>query len=73
MLAMLGNGMVQHIEANDRIIQEQMLLAIKDEAGGNLNEEENDFMLDNYYRDDSLEELDASSNHDGMHSTGRQQ
>nr|GEV64793.1 hypothetical protein [Tanacetum cinerariifolium] len=36
-----------------------MLLAIKDEAGGNLNNEENDFMLDNHYRDDSLEELNA--------------
>ncbi|GJY59481.1 hypothetical protein Tco_0459373 [Tanacetum coccineum] len=36
-----------------------MLLAMKDEVGGNLNEEENDFMLDNHYGDDSLEELNA--------------
>ncbi|GJX30504.1 hypothetical protein Tco_0238583 [Tanacetum coccineum] len=28
-----------------------------DEVGGNLNEEKNDFMLDNHYGDDSLEEL----------------
>ncbi|GJR48465.1 hypothetical protein Tco_1316568 [Tanacetum coccineum] len=28
--------------------------------GGNLNEEENNFMLDNHYEDDSLEELNAS-------------
>ncbi|GJZ22596.1 hypothetical protein Tco_0559635 [Tanacetum coccineum] len=37
-----------------------MLLAMKDEARGNLNEEENDFMLDNHYGDDSLEELNAT-------------
>nr|GEX62158.1 integrase, catalytic region, zinc finger, CCHC-type, peptidase aspartic, catalytic [Tanacetum cinerariifolium] len=37
-----------------------MLLAMKDEARGNLNEEENDFMLDNHYGDDSLEELNAA-------------
>ncbi|GJV72904.1 hypothetical protein Tco_1492899 [Tanacetum coccineum] len=36
-----------------------MLLAMKDEARGNLNEEENDFMLDNAYGDDTLEELRA--------------
>ncbi|GJT01055.1 hypothetical protein Tco_0822224 [Tanacetum coccineum] len=34
-----------------------MLLAIKDEAGGTLNEEENDSMLDNAYGDETLEEL----------------
>ncbi|GKE32538.1 hypothetical protein Tco_1451860 [Tanacetum coccineum] len=63
-IATARNGMVQQIEANDQIIQryfnEQMLLAMKNEAGGNLNEEENDFMLDNHYEDDSLEELNAS-------------
>ncbi|GJT25872.1 hypothetical protein Tco_0895809 [Tanacetum coccineum] len=37
-----------------------MLLAMKDEAGGNLNEEENDFMLDNAYGDNTLEELNAA-------------
>nr|GFA14815.1 hypothetical protein [Tanacetum cinerariifolium] len=37
-----------------------MLLAMKDEAGGTLNAEENDFMLDNAYGDDTLEELTAS-------------
>ncbi|GJW57077.1 hypothetical protein Tco_0103808 [Tanacetum coccineum] len=36
-----------------------MLLAMKDEARGNLNEEENDFMLNNAYGDDTLEELSA--------------
>nr|GEV42063.1 hypothetical protein [Tanacetum cinerariifolium] len=40
--------------------REQMLLAMKDEAGGNLNEEDNDFMLDIHYGDDSLEELNAT-------------
>ncbi|GKA02588.1 hypothetical protein Tco_0675369 [Tanacetum coccineum] len=39
---------------------EQMLLAMKDKSRGNLNEEENDFMLDNHYGDDSLEELNAA-------------
>ncbi|GJZ68473.1 hypothetical protein Tco_0631713 [Tanacetum coccineum] len=42
-----------------KYFREQMLLAIKDEAGGNLNEEENEFMLDNAYGDDTLEELSA--------------
>ncbi|GKF20148.1 hypothetical protein Tco_0068786 [Tanacetum coccineum] len=34
-----------------------MLLAMKDKAGSNLKDEENDFMLDNSYRDETLEEL----------------
>ncbi|GKB70186.1 hypothetical protein Tco_0931598 [Tanacetum coccineum] len=38
----------------------QMLLAIKDEAGVHLDEEENNFMLDNAYGDNTLEELSAS-------------
>nr|GEV25072.1 hypothetical protein [Tanacetum cinerariifolium] len=38
-------------------IGEQMLLAMKDKAGSNLNEEENDFTLDNAYGDDTFEEL----------------
>ncbi|GKF50707.1 hypothetical protein Tco_0147174, partial [Tanacetum coccineum] len=37
-----------------------MLLALKDEARGNLKKEENDSMLDNYYGDDTLEELNAT-------------
>ncbi|GJW32951.1 retrovirus-related pol polyprotein from transposon TNT 1-94 [Tanacetum coccineum] len=40
-----------------KYFKEQMLLAMKDEARGNINEEENDFMLDNDYGDDTLEEL----------------
>ncbi|GJR29208.1 hypothetical protein Tco_1105440 [Tanacetum coccineum] len=50
-IATAGNRMVQQIEANDQIIQraprtesnpgkEHMLLAMKDEVGGNLNEED---------------------------------
>ncbi|GJT46282.1 hypothetical protein Tco_0954997 [Tanacetum coccineum] len=42
-----------------KYFKELMLLAMKDEAGGNLNEEDNDFMLENHYGDDSLEELNA--------------
>ncbi|GJX17431.1 hypothetical protein Tco_0218263 [Tanacetum coccineum] len=36
-----------------------MLLAMKDKAGSNLSNEENDFMLDNSYRDETMEELTA--------------
>nr|GFA31838.1 hypothetical protein [Tanacetum cinerariifolium] len=36
-----------------------MLLGMKDEAGGTLNAEENDFMLDHAYGNDTLEELTA--------------
>ncbi|GJW75929.1 hypothetical protein Tco_0135299 [Tanacetum coccineum] len=39
-------------------VQEQMLLAMKDEAGSNLSNEENDFMLDTSYGEE-LEELTA--------------
>ncbi|GJQ95415.1 hypothetical protein Tco_0006554 [Tanacetum coccineum] len=37
-----------------------MLLVMKDEAGSNLKDEENDFMLDNSYKDETLEELTAA-------------
>nr|GEY13734.1 retrotransposon protein, putative, unclassified [Tanacetum cinerariifolium] len=37
-----------------------MLLEMKDEAGGNLNDKENVFMLDNAYEDDTLEVLSAT-------------
>ncbi|GJS24130.1 hypothetical protein Tco_0452762 [Tanacetum coccineum] len=37
-----------------------MLLAIKDEAGSNLNNEENDFMLDTSYGEETMEELTAT-------------
>nr|GEX78847.1 hypothetical protein [Tanacetum cinerariifolium] len=36
-----------------------MLLAMKDEAGSNLKDEENDFMLENSYEDETLKELTA--------------
>ncbi|GJS62381.1 retrovirus-related pol polyprotein from transposon TNT 1-94 [Tanacetum coccineum] len=42
-----------------KYFKEQMLLAIKNEAGSNLNNEENDFMLDTSYGED-LEELTAA-------------
>ncbi|GKC64933.1 hypothetical protein Tco_1097531 [Tanacetum coccineum] len=32
---------------------------MKDEAGSNLNDEENDFMINNSFRDETLEELTA--------------
>ncbi|GJV79411.1 hypothetical protein Tco_1515281 [Tanacetum coccineum] len=44
-----------------KYIREQMLLAMKDEAGGTLNDEENDFMLENAYGDETLEELTAAT------------
>ncbi|GJZ35517.1 uncharacterized mitochondrial protein-like protein [Tanacetum coccineum] len=37
-----------------KYFREQMLLAIKDEVGSNLKDEENDFMLDNSYRDETF-------------------
>nr|GEY64638.1 hypothetical protein [Tanacetum cinerariifolium] len=45
---------------DSKFFKEHMLLALKDEAGGNLTEEENDFMLDIYHVDDSLEELNST-------------
>ncbi|GKD91864.1 hypothetical protein Tco_1371701 [Tanacetum coccineum] len=56
-IATTGSRLMQMIRLFSR---EQMLLALKVNAGGNLNEEENDFMLDNTYEDDSLEELNAA-------------
>ncbi|GJZ44630.1 integrase, catalytic region, zinc finger, CCHC-type containing protein [Tanacetum coccineum] len=43
-----------------KYFREQMLLAMKDKAGGNLNDEENDFMLDNAYGDDTLQDPSAA-------------
>nr|GEW93595.1 hypothetical protein [Tanacetum cinerariifolium] len=43
-----------------KYLREQMLLAMKDEAESNLKDEENDFMLDNSYEDETLEELIAA-------------
>ncbi|GJR45391.1 retrovirus-related pol polyprotein from transposon TNT 1-94 [Tanacetum coccineum] len=40
-----------------KYFREQMLLAMKDEAGSNLNNEENDFMLDTSYGEETMEEL----------------
>ncbi|GJX33424.1 hypothetical protein Tco_0243279 [Tanacetum coccineum] len=43
-----------------KYFREQMLLAMKDEAGSHLSNKENDFMLDNTYGKESLDELTAS-------------
>ncbi|GKD55527.1 retrovirus-related pol polyprotein from transposon TNT 1-94 [Tanacetum coccineum] len=43
-----------------KYFREQMLLAMKDEAGSHLSNEENDFMLDNAYGEELLDELTAS-------------
>ncbi|GKB34696.1 hypothetical protein Tco_0879638 [Tanacetum coccineum] len=40
-----------------KYFREQMLLAMKDEAESKLNNEENDFMLDTSYGDETMEEL----------------
>nr|GEY41683.1 hypothetical protein [Tanacetum cinerariifolium] len=50
----------EDIQGDAQEDKEQMLLVMKDEAGSNLNEEENDFMLENHYGDDSSEELNAA-------------
>ncbi|GJZ61724.1 hypothetical protein Tco_0617861 [Tanacetum coccineum] len=44
-----------------KCFREQMLLVMKDEAGSNLKDEENGFMLDNSYRDKTLEELTTAA------------
>ncbi|GJW81651.1 hypothetical protein Tco_0145626 [Tanacetum coccineum] len=41
-------------------VQEQMFLAMKDEAGSNLDNEENYFMLDTSYGEETMEELTAA-------------
>ncbi|GKD50592.1 retrovirus-related pol polyprotein from transposon TNT 1-94, partial [Tanacetum coccineum] len=43
-----------------KYFREQMLLAIKDETRSNLNNEENDFLLDNSYGEETMEELTAA-------------
>ncbi|GJS72921.1 hypothetical protein Tco_0705762, partial [Tanacetum coccineum] len=43
-----------------KYFREQMLLAMKDEAGSNLKDKENDFMLNNSYGDETLKELTAA-------------
>ncbi|GKA66892.1 hypothetical protein Tco_0766700, partial [Tanacetum coccineum] len=43
-----------------KYFREQMLLAMKDEAVSNLNNEENDFMLDTSYGEETMEELTAA-------------
>ncbi|GJW08925.1 retrovirus-related pol polyprotein from transposon TNT 1-94 [Tanacetum coccineum] len=43
-----------------KYFREQMLLAMKVEVGSNLNDEENYFMLDNAYGDETLEVLTAA-------------
>ncbi|GKB72111.1 retrovirus-related pol polyprotein from transposon TNT 1-94 [Tanacetum coccineum] len=40
-----------------KYFREQMLLAMKDEAGSILKDEENDFLLDNSYGEETMEEL----------------
>nr|GEZ12833.1 ribonuclease H-like domain-containing protein [Tanacetum cinerariifolium] len=40
-----------------KYFREKMLLAMKDESGSNLNDEGNDLLLDNSYRDETMEEL----------------
>ncbi|GKB23002.1 retrovirus-related pol polyprotein from transposon TNT 1-94 [Tanacetum coccineum] len=40
-----------------KYFREQMLLAMKDEAGSNLNNKENDFMLDTSYSEETMKEL----------------
>nr|GEY91829.1 hypothetical protein [Tanacetum cinerariifolium] len=55
-----GNQIVQRVlrtESNPGKAIEQILLAMKDEARSILNDEENDFMLDNSYGEETIEDL----------------
>ncbi|GJV64889.1 integrase, catalytic region, zinc finger, CCHC-type containing protein [Tanacetum coccineum] len=45
---------------DSKFFREQMLLATKDEAEVHLNEEENDYFLNNAYGDNTLDELNAT-------------
>ncbi|GJR54864.1 putative ribonuclease H-like domain-containing protein [Tanacetum coccineum] len=45
---------------DSKYFREHMLLAMKDEAGSNLSNEENDFLLDNSYKEETMEELTAA-------------
>ncbi|GJV25775.1 retrovirus-related pol polyprotein from transposon TNT 1-94 [Tanacetum coccineum] len=45
---------------NAKYFKEQMLLAMKDEAGSNLTNKENDFMLDTSYGEETMEKLTAA-------------
>ncbi|GJU63285.1 hypothetical protein Tco_1245120 [Tanacetum coccineum] len=52
------NQMVQRIPRTESNLRKATM---KDEAGSNLNDEENDFILDNSYGDETLEELTAAN------------
>ncbi|GKC68740.1 hypothetical protein Tco_1101338, partial [Tanacetum coccineum] len=55
-----GNDDNNHIKPrvhDAKYFREKMLLAMKDEAGSNLKDEENDFLLDNSYGEETIEEL----------------
>nr|GEV44822.1 hypothetical protein [Tanacetum cinerariifolium] len=45
---------------NAKYFKEQMLLAMKDKAGSSVNNEENDFMLDTSYGEETMEKLTAA-------------
>ncbi|GKB90834.1 hypothetical protein Tco_0963106, partial [Tanacetum coccineum] len=60
-----SNQIVQRVSRTESTsgkanVQEQMLQAMKDEVKSNLKDEENDFMLDNSYENEILEELTAA-------------
>nr|GEW42442.1 Gag-Pol polyprotein [Tanacetum cinerariifolium] len=53
--------LMQKLRVHDAMyFREQMLLAMKDEAGSNLNNEETDFMLDTLYGEETIKELNAA-------------
>ncbi|GKE05730.1 retrovirus-related pol polyprotein from transposon TNT 1-94 [Tanacetum coccineum] len=48
----------QKLRVHDsKYFREHMLLSMKDEPGSNLSNEENDFLLDNSYKEETMEEL----------------
>nr|GEV30110.1 hypothetical protein [Tanacetum cinerariifolium] len=59
---MFGSDVTSHKPrvCDAKYFKEQMLLAMKDEAESNLNNEENDFMLDTSYGKETMEELTAT-------------
>ncbi|GJR66669.1 hypothetical protein Tco_0012734 [Tanacetum coccineum] len=54
-----NNQIVQHVPRTESAPGKANVQSMKDEAGSNLNNKENDFMLDNSYGEEIIEELTA--------------
>ncbi|GJS73811.1 hypothetical protein Tco_0706652 [Tanacetum coccineum] len=55
-----SNQIVQRVPQTESTPRKLNIQSMKDEAGSNLEDEENDFMLDNSYGEETIEELTAA-------------